>query len=89
MRNSELVQSVPAPHKRGRFVMFVAPMLWAECGKARGQTVVKLICFAKQNKQFINGFVQQFFHTPRRAVHNQTRPVVRLILGNLSGELSL
>ena len=104
MRNSKLVQLVPAPHKRGRFVLIVA----RRCGRSVVKLVVKLLVssFAfkrlrekflgerlvtskRLNKQFINGFVHQFFHTPQRAVHNQTRQVVRLILGNLNGELSL
>ena len=89
LRNSKLVQPVRAPsNKHGRIVVMV-PKLWAACGKARGQTVGKLVCFAKQNKQFINGFVHQFFHTTRRAVHNQTRQGMRLISGNTDGQLSL
>lgn len=104
MRNSELVQPVPAAHKRGRLVLIVAK----RCGRSVVKLVVKLLisCFGfkhsldefldvalfiteRLNKQFINGFVHQFFHTPRRAVHNQTWKVVRLILGSLNGELSL
>jgi hypothetical protein len=90
LRNSKLVQPVRAPlNKHGRLVAIMVPTLWAEHGKARGQTVGKLVFFAKRNEQFINGFVHQFFHAPHRAVHNQICQVMRLGLGNANGQLSL
>ena len=98
------MQPVPAPHKRGRIVLIVAQRCGRSVVKLVGKLLGSSFDFKRSperflseelrlperlSEQLINGFVHQFFHAPRRAVHNQARQAVRLIPGNMNGELSL
>ena len=100
MRTLDLVQPVPAPHKRGRIVLIVTQRCGRSVVKLVGKLLVSSFDFKRLrdglsgditsipkrlNEQLINGFVHQFFHAPRRAVHNQARPVTRLISGSTNG----
>lgn len=104
MRTLDLVQPVPAPLKRGRIVLIVVKRCGRSVVKLVVKLLGSSFDFKRSlerflgewfrlserlNEQLINGFVHQFFHAPRRAVHNQAHSAIRLILGSMNGELSL